>query len=189
MSESRSGGHLEALRRLGVGAVAEKALLPYLDLLAAWSRRVNLTGARTAQERVLTLVGPVLGIVPLVPEGTVLDLGSGNGSPGLVLALLRPDLEVTLVEPRARRAAFLREAARATGRGDVEVFRGRHDAWPGPPARTVLLRALRLPLAEIAPLVAPGGAIIVLGRPLEPSPGFVAEPTPVSDRHLYRRST
>lgn len=181
--------HSEALRRLGVGADAEAALVPYLDLLAAWSRRVNLTGANTPEERVFTLVAPVLALVPLVPGGTVLDLGSGNGSPGLVLALLRPDLDVVLVEPRARRAAFLREAARATGREDVEVFRGRHDAWPGPPARTVLLRGLRVPLAELVHLTAPGGTVLVLGRPLEPSPAFSSEASPTADLHVYRRST
>ena len=51
-----------------------------------------------------------------LPEpGSLIDVGSGNGSPGLVLALVRDDLEVTLLEPRARRWAFLREAARASG--------------------------------------------------------------------------
>lgn len=150
---------------------------------------MNLTGARSARERVETLIAPVLSLIPLVREGPVLDLGSGNGSPGLVLALLRPDLDVTLVEPRARRAAFLREATRVTGRPDVKVFCGRHDAWTGPPARTVLLRALRLPLAELVPLTAMGGIILVLGRALEPTPGFVSETAPAPDLHLYRRST
>ena len=107
-------------------APARERLASYLDLLAAWGARVNLTGARTPGERVRVLVAPVLPAATLV-VGRLLDIGSGNGSPGLVLALLRPELPVTLLEPRARRWAFLREAARAGGRPDVEVLRARHD--------------------------------------------------------------
>jgi 16S rRNA (guanine527-N7)-methyltransferase len=111
---------------------------------------------------VRVLVGDVLPASPLPAPGTLLDVGSGNGSPGLVLALLRDDLDVTLLEPRARRWAFLREAARAAGR-PVRVLRVRHDGYPGPPARTVTLRALALPLAELAALVSPGGLVLVFG--------------------------
>lgn len=178
-----------ALRARGVPAAAEPGLLSYLDLLAAWSPQVNLTGARTPEERVATLVVPVLPVAALVPEGSVLDLGSGNGSPGLVLALLRPELALTLVEPRMRRVAFLREAVRAAGREDVKVFRGRHDEYPGPPARTVLIRALSLPLLALTPLTEPGGLVVVMGRPPLPAPGFVEERSPAPDLHLYRRST
>ena len=89
-------------------------------------------------------------------------MGSGNGSPGLVFALVRDDLEVTLLEPRARRWAFLREAARAAGRA-VRVLRLRHDGYPGPPARTLTLRAVALPLVELSGLVLPGGRVLVLG--------------------------
>lgn len=108
------------------------------------------------------LVAEVLPAVALPAPGTLVDVGSGNGSPGLVLALVRADLEVTLLEPRARRWAFLREAARAAGR-PVRVLRVRHDAYPGPPARTVTLRGVALPLAELAALVAPGGRVLVFG--------------------------
>jgi len=150
---------------------------------------VNLTGARTPEERVLTLVAPVLPLAPLVPAGSVLDLGSGNGSPGLVLALLRPSLDVTLVEPRMRRVAFLREAARATGRPDLKVFRGRHDEYPGPPVQTVVIRALTLALGDLRGLLVPGGLAMILGRPPKAAPGFSLEPSLVQDLHLFRCST
>jgi 16S rRNA (guanine527-N7)-methyltransferase len=188
-AEGRAGAHLDALRACGAPAAAEPGLLAYLDLLAAWSPKVNLTGARTPEDRVLTLVAPVLPLVSLVPEGRVLDLGSGNGSPGLVLALLCPSLDVTLVEPRMRRVAFLREAARATHREDVKVFRGRHDEYPGPLARTVVVRALTLPLGDLAGLLEPGGRVLILGRPPAPAPGFTQEPAEAPDLHVYRRST
>ena len=69
-----------------------------------------------------------------------------------------PTWRSTLVEPRLKRWAFLREAARAAGRPDVRVFRGRHRDWPGPPAETVLLRALALPLRELRALARARGA-------------------------------
>ena len=63
---------------------------------------------------------------PLMPEAaTVADLGSGAGLPGLVLAIARPDLTVTLIEPMARRVVFLEEACAELGLDSVEVVRGR----------------------------------------------------------------
>ena len=176
--------HLEALGL--TGAPADR-LERYLDVLAAWSARVNLTAARTPAERVGVLVAPVLPAVALPSPGRLIDVGSGNGSPGLVLALLRPDLDVTLLEPRVRRWAFLREAARAAGRPEVSVLRERHDAYNGPLAATVTLRALAVPMRELAPLLEEHGQIIVFGGRLTPARGWSEYPVdaPVS---LFRRA-
>lgn len=138
-------------------------LAAYLDTLDLWSRRTNLTGARGPAGHVSLLVAPVLPALALPEPGRLIDVGSGNGSPGLVFALLRDDLEVTLLEPRARRWAFLREAVRASGAARVSVLRQRHDGYAGPPGRTLTLRALALPLAELTPLVEPGGRILCFG--------------------------
>jgi 16S rRNA G527 N7-methylase RsmG len=94
---------------------------------------------------------------------------------------------VVLLEPRQRRWAFLREAARTVGRADVDVRRMRHDGYDGPPARTVSLRALALPLAEIAPLVAPGGRVLVWGPPPAEDARFPSEPSPVAGVHVRWR--
>jgi 16S rRNA (guanine527-N7)-methyltransferase len=165
------------------------ALERYLDLVASWSPRVNLTGARTDAERVAVLVAPVLAAAPLLLPGDLLDVGSGNGSPGLVLSLLRPELRATLLEPRQRRWAFLREAARAVGRADLEVRRGRHDTYSGPPARNVTLRAVRLDLAALDPLVAPGGQVLFLGGPTPAGGGFRVETQTLGGEvfHVARR--
>jgi 16S rRNA (guanine527-N7)-methyltransferase len=159
----RASPHDAPLQRLGLTSSAAASLSAYLDLLAAWSRRVNLTGARTPQARVDVLVAPVAPVAPALEPGLLVDVGSGNGSPGLVLALLRPDLPVTLLEPRQRRWAFLREAARVAGRPDVQVRRVRHDGYDGPRAHTVTLRAVRLPPAELAALLEPGGRLLAWG--------------------------
>jgi 16S rRNA (guanine527-N7)-methyltransferase len=173
-----ASGHAAALARLGVPESATPALSAYLDTLAAWSRRVNLTGARDAAQRVGVLVAPAFRACALPPpRAQVLDVGSGNGSPGLVLALLRPDLRMVLLEPRLKRWSFLRDAARVAGRPDIEVRRDRHDAYPGPPADVVTLRALRVPPAEILPLLAGAGRVLLFGQPLPAwlAAGFEAE--------------
>ncbi|HET6897235.1 MAG TPA: RsmG family class I SAM-dependent methyltransferase, partial [Vicinamibacteria bacterium] len=131
---------------------------------------------------------PIVPAAPLLPAvGLLLDIGSGNGSPGLVLATLRRDVPVVLLEPRQRRWAFLREAARTVGRPDVDIRRSRHDGYGGPPAQTVSLRALALPLDEIAPLLAVGGRVLAWGAPPDGSALFAAEPSPRPDLHVRRR--
>jgi len=148
---------------------------------------VNLTGARTPADRVALLVEAVLPAVPYALPGRLIDVGSGNGSPGLVLALVRPELSVVLLEPRQRRWAFLREASRAAGRPEVDVLRARHDQYAGPAATTVTLRGLDLSLSALAPLVAPGGRALIFGRPRPDEPGWREESGPAG-LQVFRRA-
>jgi 16S rRNA (guanine527-N7)-methyltransferase len=70
-------------------------------------------------------------IAPLIPDGArVVDVGSGAGLPGIPLALARPDLTVTLLEPLARRVAFLLECVDRLGLDNVTVVRGRAEEGP-----------------------------------------------------------
>jgi 16S rRNA (guanine527-N7)-methyltransferase len=105
-------------------------------------------------------------LAPLVPaDCAVADLGSGAGLPGLVLAIARPDLRVTLVEPMARRVAFLEEACSELGLTTVEIVRGRAEECAGRTFDVVTARALAaLPklLAWGMPLVAPGGRLLAM---------------------------
>jgi 16S rRNA (guanine527-N7)-methyltransferase len=105
------------------------------------------------------LVRPVLPLADLL-EGDVLDVGSGNGSPGLVLAVLRPELAVTLLEPRQRRWAFLCEASRVVSMPRLQVLRLRYQEYAGPPVRTLLARGLGAEAEALARLVASGGQLL-----------------------------
>jgi 16S rRNA (guanine527-N7)-methyltransferase len=100
--------------------------------------------------------------IPLGVE--VVDLGSGAGLPGIPLALARPDLVMTLVEPTARRAAFLEEAVATLGI-DVTVRRVRGEELPPSSTDVVVARAVAplmklIPLA--LPLLRPGGRLVAL---------------------------
>jgi 16S rRNA (guanine527-N7)-methyltransferase len=170
--------HEEALERVAAARPARSSLVAYLDLLARWSRRVDLTGVVTPEARVRVLIEPALALLPLLLPGALLDVGSGNGSPGLVLALLDPGRPVTLLEPRARRWAFLREAARACGRGDVHILRARHEQHEGPGAPNLTARALRLDAAALARLLAPGGQALLSFAPPGSRPAPVAAGLP-----------
>ncbi len=180
--------HRGPLEALGLAEPGLGRLVRYLDTLSTWNRRVNLTAARSPAERVQLLVARVLPALRFVEPGTLLDVGSGNGSPGLVFALLCADLRVTLLEPRLRRWAFLREAARAAGAPQVEILRERHDTYPGPPAHTVTLRALSLTPSALEPLVERGGLLIVLGAKPRTAAPFEAEGDTPEGIHVFRRA-
>ena len=104
-------------------------------------------------------------IAPLF-SGRVGDIGSGAGLPGLVLAIARPDVEWILIEPMERRVAWLTEQVDALGLDNVEVLRARAEDWKrGPILDAVTARAvsaLRTLIPLTAPLVRPGGELILL---------------------------
>ena len=102
-----------------------------------------------------------------VPRGvTVADVGSGAGLPGLVLAIGRPDLRVTLVEPLLRRTTFLAEAVEQLALANVEVVRDRAEALHGRRSFDVVASRAVAPLDRLArwclPLVAPGGRMLAM---------------------------
>lgn len=168
--------HRAHLSRLALEPASAEQLATYLDLVAHWSARVNLTGAKTAGQRVAVLVEPILQALPaLAGARDLIDLGSGNGSPGLVLAILVPSLRVRLLEPRAKRWAFLREAARVLGCAGIDVLRERHDQHRGPAADRLSVRALRLAPVEVAPLLVPGGKLLCWGPAWEVAAGWQVE--------------
>jgi len=102
----------------------------------------------------------------LVPSATLADIGSGAGFPGLVIALMRPDVQCTLIEPMERRAQWLRDESERLGLQNVEVLRARAEEVPrdrqfdSVTARAVSALKKLIPMAY--PLVAPGGQMVFL---------------------------
>jgi 16S rRNA (guanine527-N7)-methyltransferase len=139
----------------------------YAALLADAGTVRGLIGPREVPrlwDRHLLNCGVLAGVLP--DGATVADVGSGAGLPGLVLAIARPDLQLTLIEPLMRRTTFLTEVVADLGLPNVEVVRGRAETLHG--ARTfdvVTSRAvasLAVLLDWSMPLVAPNGELVAM---------------------------
>ncbi len=143
-------------------------LQAYQDLLASTGVEWGLIGPRETDrlwERHIDNCLAVTedpGCLPL--DATVIDVGSGAGLPGLVWAIARPDLQITVLEPLERRTRFLELAVGEIGITNAEVVRARAQDHRGT-AEVVTARAVatteRL-LGWLAPLVAPGGHMVLL---------------------------
>ena len=114
----------------------------YVALLAAWNRRINLVGATTMGDPWRRHVLDSAQLLPHLPQAArvLVDLGSGAGLPGLVLAILGVP-EVHLVESDRRKAAFLREAARITG-APAAIHAQRVETLPRLTADAITARAV-----------------------------------------------
>lgn len=167
---------VEDARALGVPIDAATAarLLTFGRELVRWNARVDLVGPTTLEGLARRHLLDALPLLPILHERgarRVIDLGSGAGLPGLVLALVDPGLEVVSIEPRGRRAAFQRQATRLLGLGRVQVVEARVTPGgvpPVAPADAVVARALA-PVEELLalarPLVRPGGAVLAMLGP------------------------
>ncbi|MSQ68753.1 MAG: 16S rRNA (guanine(527)-N(7))-methyltransferase RsmG [Gammaproteobacteria bacterium] len=109
-------------------------LAAYADLVVRWNRHANLTGARTAAEFAGKFIADALAVAPHVGGPLIADLGSGNGVPGVVLAILKPAHQVVLIEARSRRARFLEQVRIELGLANIAVVHDRIEHWQ-PPTR------------------------------------------------------
>ena len=146
------GDRLELARSFTAALAREgeqRGLIGPLELPRLWTRHI-LNSAIAA---------------PLF-SGSVADIGSGAGLPGVVLAIARPDLHWTLVEPMERRVTWLNEQVTALGLDNVEVLRARAEEVGRPKGFDVVtaraVSALRTLIPITAPLVRDGGELILL---------------------------
>lgn len=133
-------GDIAALGRgaasLAVSLTPEKSdrLLAYLALLAKWNRVYNLSAIRDPSAMLVQHVLDSMAVVAPLRRWThgrparLLDVGSGAGLPGLVLAVLMPELDVTCIDAVGKKAAFVREAAAALGLTNLQSVHGRVEA-------------------------------------------------------------
>ena len=165
-----------AALRLTLTPTARAAIDGHARLLLAWTTAINLTAIREPAAVALGHVVDSLSAVAVLRERGVdrfLDLGSGGGYPGLPIAATLPAARVVLLEPVAKKAAFLSVVATATGldgtveaaavRAETLARDGRHRGrWPAVTARAVASLA---DLVELAfPLLAPAGALVAWKR-------------------------
>lgn len=152
--------------------VAGDPLERYLEELYRWNERINLTtvARADAERRHIGETRALLDAAAPRQGASLVDVGSGAGVPGLVMAILRPDLRVTLIEADRRSAAFLVHAAALCGATRVSVVARRaeevgHDPGQRESHDVAVSRATApaAVLCELAlPLVRPGGRLLAL---------------------------
>ena len=168
-------------------------LVQYVDLLTDWSARVRLI---SRNDRNLIWERHILDCLSLVPhlpiDGPLLDLGSGGGLPGIVIRIMRSDLEVYLLEPARMKTLFLKETITALGLQNTFAIRSRAETLIGdsPFAGKFLIGTARavakLPKLWnwVEPLLAPQGVLIAMK-----GPGSLREFTNGVPDHIYAAET
>lgn len=190
---SRSDAHARALDRLlaalapDLDATSWRAqALELVALAASWNEKLDLTAARGPEALVEILFADALVLArpALVRPGErLLDVGSGAGGPALALAIARPDLEVSLLEPKGKRVAFLRSAVGGLGLATrVRVVDGRLEperpvAPVGGPFDVACSRATFDPAvwAPAALAVAPAALVLLASEAPPPVPVIAAD--------------
>jgi len=148
------------------------AFRDYLSLLSFWGARLNLTAIHDEELVVRRHFIDSLSVVPLLSrDGRLLDIGSGAGFPGIPIKLAVPDKPVYLVEPRRKRANFLRHVARELKLSGLRVIERRIENLAGeglPPVAETITRGfsdIRGFLRTSADLLAPGGISVLMQGP------------------------
>jgi 16S rRNA (guanine527-N7)-methyltransferase len=165
-------------------------LIAYYELLSRWNRKINLTALDNPDEAIdRLLLEPVLAVrhFPADVDGVrrvrIMDVGSGGGSPAIPMKLAGPISTLTMVEVKARKSAFLREAIRVLELENSDVETSRYEELLSRPelheAFSVLsLRAVRVEVRTLLTLqafVRPGGLLLMFRGPSGPE----TPPTPV----------
>ncbi len=174
-----AGVNVRAERRLLDGLAALKlnedcapGLLAYLAELEKWNAAYNLSGIRNSEEIVTRHLLDSLTVLPYV-SGRVIDVGSGAGIPGLMLAIANPALQVVVLDSAGKKARFMRHAIRTLGLKNAEVVEARAEEHaPAVLFDFVISRAFAALgdfLRVTAHLAAPGGKWLAMKGKLIPA--------------------
>ncbi len=107
---------------LEISLEKQQALLEYLALLQKWNKVYNLTAIRNAEQMISHHLLDSLAVLPHIWPGRWLDVGCGAGLPGLVLAIVRPDWQFTLLDSNSKKTSFVKQAVIELGLHNVTVY-------------------------------------------------------------------
>jgi len=169
----RSGVDIQALldagiRELGldIHPAAVRRLIQFVGLLAKWNRIYSLTSVRDPRDMIIRHILDSLAVTDFVRGPRVLDIGTGPGLPGLVLALARPDWDVVLLDSSRKKLRFVRQALHELAVANANVVETRAEAFrPEQRFDTVICRAfgsLRDIYALARPLCTETGLIMAM---------------------------
>lgn len=159
----------------------------YFDLLTRWNRKINLTSLDEPDEAIDRLLLEPLAAARYLPPGParLMDVGSGGGSPAIPLKLAAPGFALTMVEAKARKSAFLREAVRVLELENTHVETARYEELLARPElheafRVLSMRAVRVEtrvLHSLQAFLEPRGEILLFRGPAGPAtPAIVVPP-------------
>ena len=121
----------EGIAKLGLSITPEqeKRLLAYLDLIVKWNRVHNLTAIRDMSSMVSAHLLDSLAVAPHLKGTTILDIGSGGGLPGIPLAIIWPQAEITLLDSNQKKTAFLQQAKIELALNNLHIVCARVEDW------------------------------------------------------------
>ncbi|MFC3283892.1 16S rRNA (guanine(527)-N(7))-methyltransferase RsmG [Litchfieldella rifensis] len=182
----------DGLAELGLcpDARQRERLLALLALLHKWNRAYNLTAVRSLDAMVTRHLLDSAAVLPAVHGPGLLDVGSGPGLPGLVVAILRPDVTVTLLDSNGKKVRFQRQAVLELGLTNAVPVQARVESYEDRPFAQVISRAFAsledfVSLTE--PLLAVDGEWLAMkGRLLEDELQRLPEGVELVDRQALR---
>lgn len=113
----------------------------YIAALQKWNAAYNLTAIRDPRDMVIKHLLDSLTVLPHLQADTLLDVGTGAGLPGLVLAIVKPELQVDLLDSNSKKTRFLRQMVAELQLKNVRVHHARVEQADLPPQRQVISRA------------------------------------------------
>ncbi len=114
---------------LDVSRETQEKLLAYLALLQKWNKVYNLTAVREPLDMVKLHLLDSLSVLPFINSKNLLDVGSGGGLPGIVLAIVKPELQVTTIDTVQKKAIFMRQVKGELGLANLTVVHGRVETY------------------------------------------------------------
>ena len=181
----------QGLTALGIDlpAATQQKLLAYLALLQKWNKTFALTALRDPSIAVSHHLLDSLAILPYLTFESLLDVGSGGGQPGIPLAIVRPDLRITLLDSNSKKTAFLQQAAIELGLTNIAVHCGRVEQYqPRSKFAAIVSRAFS-ELADFVTLshqlLAPGGRWLAM-KGVWPHEEIARLPKDVSVESVHR---
>jgi 16S rRNA (guanine527-N7)-methyltransferase len=114
---------------LDVSRETQEKLLVYMALLHKWNKVYNLTAVREPSEMVTLHLLDSLSVSPFIKARNLLDVGSGAGLPGIVMAIIKPDLQVTTIDTVQKKAIFMRQVKGELGLENLDVVHARVESY------------------------------------------------------------
>ena len=114
---------------VAISTSARSSLLEYCELLIKWNKTFNLTSVDDPEEMISLHLLDSLAVLPFLPSGRVLDVGTGAGLPGIPLAIARPEQAFVLLDSNGKKTRFLVQASGQLGLENVEVVNQRVEQY------------------------------------------------------------